>query len=300
MYEDIYTGYNSAYKGLKLIGTSNAQFGADYPKLLSTGQYSVVTANYGTTDIVEMTGRYLVMNTDVAYQIIYGNKYGYFLQSNAGYWNKYSDNSSTGTYSSATNYLNELIGYNQAILENNLLCARAIEYMTNNGGVVPVDYRKQLYALQTRLMKRNQQIIDSGYLSESESAESPNLSIYNDALNNFMNNPGISGIGNPVAIVIIVLGVISLVSSYVAYVLFKKLNTEAKVDFGYSNSLNAKLLKYLPKDVYNDLMGENAYNAKTANNAISASKKQALWSSLKYAAVAFGTLFVVNKYKQTN
>ena len=60
-----------------------------------------------------------------------------------------------GTNSGAQSMMNALITNNKVILENNLLCAGMLNYMTSNNIEVPLVHKKNLYRLQSRLIDRN-------------------------------------------------------------------------------------------------------------------------------------------------
>lgn len=298
MYEDIFTNIDqSAINKVIYALNNNAVFYLDFPKLITSGtnagRYSVSGVGISVGSKLTLTGRYFTTDNDMFIQAVLNenNQSGYIVRSEA---ENYTDEQLPENVAKAQNIFDELITYHQDILENNLLCARAIELMNEKGATVPNDYKKRLYDLQNNLVARNNQIKNSGYITEAEEAASPNFSVYNKALVTFMNNPGI-GLA-PVVIYIIVLGVVALGSALAAYGLFKKLHTSAKIDMKYSDNLTADLVRYLPEEVYTELMAENKANVKQWQKAVNAAGSRGWLSVLKYGAIGFGSIYLIDKF----
>ena len=300
MYENIFNIDVSQLAGQKLVSNSRVEIGVGAPTLFENGKYGTSTITMEAKVVVTLTGRAVQFSDGTfGYQMIYNDdNYGYIFSDQAGLWNKYGGTGNGESFERAKTELEMLLNYQKKILENNLLCARALEVTNNNTAVLPVAFRKQLFALQMRLALRNDALKESGYLEEITESESPTFSVYNDSLNNFMQNPSI-GIVISTTTAIIVAAVIVVVSSVASYILFKKLHREAKTDFKYSNDLTAQLIKYLPEKVYAQLMKENAANAKQANEAIEAASGNTVVKMAKYAGVAFLGFWAVDKFLQS-
>lgn len=300
MYENIFTYYSKNFDGLTVYSLSGASIGSEHPTLVEGGYASVTQSIPAGTKIV-FTGRFFeTQKGDICYQILYytqsGSYYGYVWGEDLNGFTK--DIPGTSEENKTTNIINELIGNNKIIVENNLLCARIFEYCKERGVVLPVKDRQTLYNLQARLIQRDQKIKSSGYVQNYEEGVSPDFSIYNQSLINFMNNPGIGiVISGTVAIIISIVLVAGTFAA--AYALFKTLHAESVVDYKYSADLTAKLVKLLPPEVYQQLMSENEANAKAAQKAIDAASGKSTLNTIKYLAVGFAGFYLVDKFLAT-
>lgn len=232
---------------------------------------------------------------NICYHCIYNGQDAYIWDTDLAAW---SNTASDVTVVTAQNYLNELIQLNESILENNLLSARIIQYCSEKGIALPTAARQNLYTLQNRLIQRNKKIENSSDIDSQSisTASSPNFSVYNQALTDFMNNPQIGVFVVDDIVVIIVAAVILAGVSYASIEIYKSMHTEAKADFTYSNDLTAQLVKFLPPETYQELMNENAANAKKANDAIAAAGGGSILNTLKYAAIGLGIFYIADKF----
>lgn len=301
MYDIIFDQYSDKILNLQLWALNGAEIALDYPVKTADGYYKSVNISVDVSGnsipSIILTGRYLTsISGNIAYQCIFNNgSYGYIWEDNAPCWSKTNPMNSDAV--PVQNILNELISYNQSILESNLLCARIIGYCQDNGIALPASGRTDLYNLQTRLNARNDKIKNSGYVEQVKEDQSPNFNVYNDALVNFMQNPGISGIGViPVLVYVVVSAIVLAATAYLAIDVYKQLHTEAKADFAYSNDLTAQLVKFLPPDTYKQLLAENAANAKKAQDAIDAASGKSLMNTLKYVGVGILSVWAFDKF----
>ena len=293
MYEDIFYLVSVSLQNLKLYALPGAELGIDIPEKTDSGKYRIITQTVQPGLQILLTGRLMLLSDGTkCFQAMTGNSYGYILEENAGYWSKTPTNTNTDK---AQTYLEELITYNQHILENNLLCARAIELISDGGGLVSNDTRAKLHALQTRLSARNEALKQSGYITEIQEATSPEFSVYNNSLIKFMQTPGI-GLVITTTVALIVIGVIIATTSALVYVLVKNQHTEAKKDVEYSDDLMTNLRKFLPPKVFDQLMKENAANAKQFNKATDAASGKSLLNTAKYLAVGFLGFSLIDKF----
>lgn len=301
MYENIFIYKEDSIVNKPIWALQNTGVGQDYPELQPSGKYASVLIGipFGTKAV--FTGRYLLNQnmTDTCYQVFisnfYGNSiYGYVWHSDLGSWSNkelVSDKNSI----LAQNFVNELINYNKSILEYNLLCARGLELSKQIGVALPNDFRGKLYGLQLRLQKRDEAIEQSGYVTAIQRGTSPDFSVYKNALNTFMANPGI-GLVITTTTAIIIGCIILATGAVAAYALFKKLHAESKADFQLSADLTADLMKYLPKETFNQLMAENKANARKAQEAIDNASGKSMFTTLKYLAVGFAGFYVVDNF----
>lgn len=298
MYENIFTLKADNITGKYLYSLIGASLGQNYPEKTDTGKYKSITIDVPTGSKIMLTGLFLLTDSGLnCYQVqyfnIFGNSgYGYIWEDNSQYWSTDPvEQNQNGSISQ--NLLNEIIELNKAILENNLLCARVFEYCTANGVALPVNYRKQLYSLQTNLTARDEEI--KKHIVSAETGTSPNVGIYSNALVNFMNNPGIGFVVTGGAIIIIV-AVVAAATAAISYAVFKSMQKQTAVDFKYSNELTADLVKYLPTEVYNKLVEENAKNAEIANKAIKSASGSSLMTNVKYLAFGVLGIMLVDKF----
>ena len=300
MYENIFTKYDSSIAGQKIKSLQTVEIGADAPQPTGTGQYRTVTVSLDANVAATLTGRYLIFSDgSKAYQIKYNTGYGYIFSENLAQWAKVSDDK---MLHSAQSTLDELLELHKSILEKNLLCARGLELMTESGGAVPIEFKQRLFNLQANLINRNNALKNGGHVQNIQEGEHPELSKYNQALVNFMNAPGIGFVISTTA-VIIILAIVSAASAAIAYGIFKALQKEAKADFSLSSDLTADLIKYLPAEVYDKLMKENAANAKIANDAISDASTGGIMQTVKTGALILAGVWIADKFifnKRTN
>lgn len=288
MYEDSFKGYDQNIKGKQVsilpdkslnLGQFRLGRGVSFPKQTFVG---ILTGYFNQ----EADGSYFVQIK--LNKIIEGFSYGY---ANTTSLYKFE----SGTHLQAQSELNQLLGFHKSILEKNLLCARGLELVAETGAAVPVELKQRLYNLQAKLINRNNALKTSGYVENIEEGEHPKLSAYNQALVTFMNNPGIGFVISGTAIIII-LAVVAAASAAIAYAVFKKMNAEAKADYAFSNDLTAQLLKYLPKDVYDKLMKENAANQAAAQDAIDNAKGGGIFTALKTGGLILLGVYLADKF----
>lgn len=297
MYEDIFYLKVASLKDVRIKPIQTTEIGLDAPIKNQSGKYQIVTASLNINIIAKLTGLAVDFSDgSYGYQIVFNNsQYGYIFNTTMYQWTKITE---TNTSTNKTeDVLNELITYNQQILENNLLCARGLELSAQNGIALPIEFRQQLYSLQNRLSTRNEKIKSSGYVQNVEERTSPEFSLYNQSMINFMNNPGI-GFVISTTVAIIVTCILIAATAATAWALFKSMHTESKVDFNYSNNLLADLAHYLPPETFKKLMSENAANKKKADAAISAASGGGVVSTLKYLAIGYLGFTMIDKFLQ--
>lgn len=295
MYENIFSKYDANWAGKKLRPKQTVEIGLDAPELRPDGKYAVVTATINVDVIAITTGRYLTFGDgSIGFQIQYNGSYGYIFSDTLDQWAIVADN---GTARSAQSEFDQLIANNKRILENNLLCVAAIDMCEKTGVALPAKFRADVVKINNRLSNRNEQIKNSGVVSDMVTASSPDMSVYNQKLIDFIANPGI-GIVISGTVALIVSGIILLTGAAIAYALFKKLNAESKVDMSYSDELTAELMRFLPPKVYEQLMKENAANEKKATEAINNASGKSFLTTAKYLAVGFLGFWAIDKFLQ--
>jgi hypothetical protein len=193
--------------------------------------------------------------------------------------------------------LNSIIENHKLILENNLICVRALNLCNENGVEVPAKFRQDIFLLQTRLIDRENRIRQSGYVSNMSFGYSPDLSGYNKELDAFMKNPGIGVVLTTTAVIIIV-GLIIAASAGLALLLFRKENKQASADALYSAELVVDLKKYLPKPVYEKWLNETVAIKERIDTAEKKANTKAFFSTMKYLAVGLGSFYLIDLFLQ--
>jgi len=243
MYENNFPNNDTNSKGLAVVAiANNANVFVAYPNF---GYGVTVKAD---TRVGFLTGRW-TKEDDINYvQVAFesplkddeGISYMYGCINAAEY-----RTAKMGTSSGAKSMIDGLIANNKSIIENNLLCAGMLSYMTAKGIEVPLIHKQQLYRLQGRLTARNEKILSSPFIDAKQTAAPVGFSKYSESLNNFMNDPRV-GIA-PVIIYIVVSVVFTLLVSAIIYLVFKTDYTDSKADLKVSEDLTKALSTLSPE-----------------------------------------------------
>ncbi|MFZ4726118.1 MAG: hypothetical protein ACOYMD_11800 [Paludibacter sp.] len=246
MYEDKFPNLETKSKGLAIISIKdNANVFVAYPNF---GYGLTVNEN---TRVGYLTGRFVTEDGNNYVQVVFeseitddeGRKYNYGCVDAKEY-----RTAAMGSHSGAKSLIDGLIANNKTILENNLLCAGMMQYMTDNKISVPTDFKKRLYGLQSRLTARNEKLLTSPFLDAKQTGTPPGFTKYSGSLNSFMSNTEISGIGiAPIVIYIIVSVVFTLLVSAILYLIFKPDYTDSKADLKVSEDLTKALATLSPE-----------------------------------------------------
>lgn len=301
-YTEKYNKYDSSVVGKAVITLKPlSNIGLGYPGLGKGISYDKSDVRVGF-----LTGHWTTSNNVNFVQVEFE---GYSGSDSTGYFQYgYVDASTCRIYDFsqengdlAKSLLDSLVANNREIYENNLLCAALMQKASLRGLSIPKEYRTTLYALQSRLMQRDNKIKNSSFVKVGDTGVPPGFSTYNQELYNFMNNPGISGISQigiaPVVVYIVLTVVITALASYIVYLLFKPDYTDSKADLKVSKKLTAALATLSPEDrqeVLNDLEGQidKAYvEGKLAGSGLSTLK------TIGYAAAGvLGFWFLTSVY----
>lgn len=270
--------YNSELAGAKLVATNtNAQ-------ITSLFSYATNSAYVHYCD----PGDYAILTGFYYYLPEYPNNW--YLQTDTGYWyipvdksKKIEEWSVTPHYKNIPVHTDEqtnallikIYKNNQHILENNLLCARFIQYFD-------AEQRQQIIALQKRLQKRNDALQDPKYVQDVQIGSPDGYAKLSGSLDALMKNGGV-GIATWAFIVISVVVIGGLGAA--CYYTYKAFADESEADVKYSDELTAVLRNKLTEEEYQQLMDE------TKGIVTKARLKQAWKSSLggiKYLALGIG------------
>ena len=110
-------------------------------------------------------------------------------------------------------------------------------------------------------------------------------------------NKKVDGIGIIPIVVIIIIAVVVTAGAVVAvYEYFRPDYEDSKSDFTLSSDLEEKLKKYLPTEVYDQLMTEGEKEVDDAYNAGKSKQKfKDFWNMAKWPVIAFGSFFLIDK-----
>jgi hypothetical protein len=303
MHDTQFTMFTANIKDKVVYALSGASVGLEFPTARPDGKYASVMTSVNMGTSIKFSGKFLYSSSgDNCYQVVVNNYmgatfWGYVWHSDLSYWTEQKPTviTSDKITISAQSELDQLIENNKVILENNLLCARSIQLLDDANIDCPARFRQHLFDIHKRLIQRNQSIIDSKTTQDITQSHSPTMDTYNQTLVDFMNNPGIGFIISTTAAIIII-AVVAAVSAAIAYKLFKTLNAESKLDLRYSDSLTADLIKYLPPEVHQQLMEENAANLRKANEAISSASGKTLLKTASYLGAGFIGFYILDKF----
>lgn len=146
----------------------------------------------------------------------------------------------------AQEYVDKIVKCNKQIIQNNLLCARFSYRMTDA-------QKKQLYDLQTRLMVRNESLMQGGLVTSIETSYPQGYVYLESYLNSFM---AAGGVGVLAATTIVIACVVIASLSTAAYFAYKYFATEAEQDVKYSDDLTKVLVSKLSDEEYKQLLSE--------------------------------------------
>lgn len=299
MYEDIFNNYSDQFANKIIYSLQTVEVGINAPNITDSGRFAVVSVEVPKGTKARLTGQFAYSTSgSVAYQVVYNFKnsdqWGYIFDTDLSHWSGSVPSSTAGT---AQTLLNEIIEYHKTILENNLICARAIQLSEQTGQIVPLQYKKALYALQTRLLERNETLKQNGLITNVQESTSPNFGTYADALNNFISSPGIGAIGIApvVAAYIVIAAVVIAGSAATAIAIYKKLYPEAKKDWQYSNELTARLARELTPETLAQLQKENEKNAEQFRKAIKNAAGGGVINTIKYIGAGLLGFWAVDK-----
>ncbi len=162
--------------------------------------------------------------------------------------NKYSNI----TDQDAQNVVNELLNYDQRIYENNLLCARFADKLTEG-------QKKDLYKLQFNLAQRNSAVENgSGMLTNFTTDDPEGYYVYKNNLTQFMENYGKVGFPLTLTVILIISAVVIVGSGVATYFAYKSYRDEAKNDVKYSDALTKSLVEKLTDEEFEQLKNETA------------------------------------------
>ena len=147
--------------------------------------------------------------------------------------------------SQAQALVNKIIANNKVIICNNLLCARFANKLTGT-------QKKQVRALQTRLMSRNDALMSGGLTTDIKTSYPQDYNDLAPYLDKLMTGEGVG-----VATWIIVVScIVAAALATAAYYTYKSLADESEADVKFSKQLTQVLTSKLTDEEYQQLLNE--------------------------------------------
>ena len=191
-----------------------------------------------------------------------------------------------GTYSvsQAQALVNTIRKNNNAIIENNLLCARYISKFSTQE-------KQQIRALQQRVNARNQALIDQGLCNGIQTEKPAGYAELSAYLERLMAD-GAVGVATWVVVVIAVSVIAATATA--AYFAYKNLAEESEKDVKFSKDLTRTLVSKLTEEEYQQLLDE------TKGIVTKARIKQAIGSYGNVLKIAVAAFAIFAGYKLYN
>lgn len=212
-------------------------------------------------------------------------------------WRMATPNSLGFGTSVVNDQISNLLDRHRIIQDNNVLCARIINTCRAKGISLPNNVVPRLKELQDYIVAVDY-VIRKTVKGKEVRATTYNSLDTRELVR--LTDSAAAGIGALPAIGTggIIIALIFLASlGLTIWLLCMKYNPSTKVAFKYSNDLTAELIRYLPKDVYNQLMKENAKFERIANETI---QNTAGLGTIKTIALLAGgfilTKFIIDNY----
>lgn len=230
--------YNSKY-----TGQYYQMQGGEVYTLRGDGRFAYAGADSSGIVGVQLTGYYKQGTNSIMYQCTNGG----WIDLADGWQNTGYAPVRQYSQKDAQYYVNKIIRANANILENNLLCARFSDKLTE-------EQQSQLRSLQIRLESRNHRLLSDGLCSSQQVSTPPGYSDLQVYLNALMNYESVGAVISTTTIVVVAVVIASLATA--AYFAYKYLASEAEQDLKYSDDLTRTLMSKLTAEEYQQLMQE--------------------------------------------
>lgn len=248
----------------------------------TTGRMAAAYYSAGTYRVV-LTGYSEVIPSGVTMYMVVG---GGYIDLNDGWQLVGTSNVPVKSVTEAQMQVNLLIERNKHILQNNLLCARYADRLTD-------DQRTLLYELQSRLEVRNNRLVEDGLCTSLTKSYPKGYADLSNYLTAFMARYN-GGIGS-VAVTIIVTAVVIAATATAAYYAYRYYAEQALRDVKYSDELTKILTSKLTPEEYELLRKETA-GMVTKQKVLSSIG--AYGNILTWAALAVGGVWLYNYLRQ--
>ena len=233
--------YNSKYRGQWYRMVDGEIFQEVQP-----GKFASANPLTGKEVAVQLTGYYKTSTMGNQMQLCTNG--GYINLSSGWQYEAYSPLSS-GSTKDAQRYVNGVIKNNARIYENNLICARFANHLTEGE-------KEKVRELQNRLEYRNSRLLDSGLVDNQKVGTPPGYNQLAGYLNALMNNTQGVGLVISTTTALVVGAVVIAIVSAAAYFVYKTLFYESEEDVRFSDDLTKKLTSVLTEEEYQQLLEE--------------------------------------------
>lgn len=240
--------YDGTQAGKYYIATAQVVFVFDYDPTDGLFRSVGESAQGGK---VQLTGYYIVAKSGKSmYQTISGVWVN--LTDDSGWNYSYTASLPNASAKQAQGYVNTIIENNKRIVENNCICARFADKLTNK-------QKQDLYELQCRLEERNKQLQNDSLISSESEASPAGYNQLSEYLERFMKEQeGVSGVGVVVSttVIIVVSAVVVAAMGLAAFFAYKAYAAESTADVKFSDKLTKTLCEKLTDEEYAQLMSE--------------------------------------------
>lgn len=182
----------------------------------------------------------------------------------------------------AQSIINTIIANNRHIIQNNLLCARFADKLSD-------EERSMLYDLQVRLEDRNERLYNDTFLKDATTSSPAGYSELLPYLKKFMNRWNDTGVGlvlSTTAVIIISAVVVASLAT-AAYYAYKSFADQSEKDVKFSDKLTRTLMDKLTPEEYEQLKTE------TKGIVTKARLRERIGTSSKYIALGAGVVAVI-------
>lgn len=218
--------YNKAIAGMQF--TSNAYYAASG----SLERFVSVDSDLASDTRVHILTGFYINSGWSSSKYLFLDTYGYWVEGGQ----EIGTAVATGN---GQDYVNEIIRNNKHIYENNLLCAFASKYMTE-------DDKYTLQELQKRLLIRNEALENNELTTQRKKSFPTEYSAFYSKLES-ITNAKIGALISGTAMIVIAAVVIAAVGA-AAYFAYQAFAAESAEDVKFSDELTAKLVSKLTKE----------------------------------------------------
>lgn len=210
--------------------------------LRGDGRYAYAGATTGGVVSVQLTGYYGTgSDGNAMYQTTGG---GYIRLADGWQYQAYSPIKQY-TQKDAQKLVNTIIKNNARILENNLVCARFANKLSE-------EQQWELVGLQSRLESRNEKLLEDGLCVNQKVSTPPGYADLQGYLSSFMAGDAVAS----ATITLVVVAIVLASMSVAAYFAYKYLAAESEKDVKYSDELTKVLTEKLTDEEYQQLLDE--------------------------------------------
>ena len=190
--------------------------------------------------------------------------------------------------SESQDYLNDLIKNNNIIANDILVASLFIQQLESKGFDVS-SYKTELKGLYSRLIHRNKQIQDSGYVANIVNSDVKQI---DKTLTSAISGCNIGFVLTTGTVIIITASVVAVMAS-MAWYIFYNLDMESRTDIRKSKELNKLLENVDPETKEEIYQFVNNFGDERYKDGIRRMKNEALWTNFKKYGLIAGGVFLL-------